>query len=170
MCPSRYDPFPFVVAETLASGTPVIASPHGASLTFYNEAVLRPLLISSTDDLEGFEQAVQQVLSDPQRWRELIQSKGAPTIGRDDGPGELVEPISARCRHVRRAGFTGGLPSFVMRSYVMPCGRGRFKINGRGSLDMVFSNARKKFRNFALLLQERSSSLQPVPNALIVGI
>jgi len=80
MCPSRYDPFPFVVAEALASGTPVIASPHGASLTFYNEAVLKPLLISSTDDLEGFEQAVQQVLSDPQGWRELIQARVRPRL------------------------------------------------------------------------------------------
>ena len=29
------------------------------------------------------------------------QGKGAPAIGRYDGPGELVEPISARSRHVR---------------------------------------------------------------------
>jgi hypothetical protein len=38
---------------------------------------------------------------------------------------------------------------------------------------MPFSNARKEFRNFVLLSQERSSHpshLQPVPNALIVSI
>jgi glycosyltransferase involved in cell wall biosynthesis len=80
MCPSRYDPFPFVVAEALASGTPVIASPHGASLTFYKEADLQALLVSSTDDLEGFEHAVQRVLSDPRGWRELIEARVRPRL------------------------------------------------------------------------------------------
>jgi hypothetical protein len=57
-----------------------------------------------------------------------------------------------------------------MHSYVILCMRGRFEIDGRGSFDMVFSNARTRIRNFALRLQERSSHLQPVPNALIVRI
>jgi glycosyltransferase involved in cell wall biosynthesis len=80
MCPSRYDPFPFVVAEALASGAPVIASPHGSSLTFYDEPDLKPLLVSSTDDLEGFEKAVRQVLSDSQGWRTLIQARVRPRL------------------------------------------------------------------------------------------
>jgi glycosyltransferase involved in cell wall biosynthesis len=80
MCPSRYDPFPYVVSEALASGTPVIASPHGASLTFYTEAALKPLLTTSADDLEGFEVAVRQVLSDPQKWRDLVQAKVRPRL------------------------------------------------------------------------------------------
>lgn len=88
LCPSRYDPFPFVVSEALASGTPVIASPHGASLTFYNEADLKPLLVSSADNLEGFEQAVQQVLSDPQWWRELIKAKVRPRLE------EMMAPVN----------------------------------------------------------------------------
>ena len=99
MCPSRYDPFPFVVAEALASGTPVIASPHGASLTFYNEAVLKSLLISSTDDLEGFEQAVQQVLSDPHRWRELIQAKVRPRLE------DMMAPVNWWSRFQRVVGM-----------------------------------------------------------------
>ena len=70
MCPSLYDPFPFVVSEALASGTPVIASPHGASLTYYTDDALKPLLTASTDDLEGFEKAVRDVISDPQKWRD----------------------------------------------------------------------------------------------------
>jgi glycosyltransferase involved in cell wall biosynthesis len=99
MCPSRYDPFPFVVSEALASGTPVIASPHGASLTFYNEADLKPLLVSSTDDLEGFARAVQQVLSDPQGWRELIRAKVRPRLE------EMMAPINWWSRFQRVVGM-----------------------------------------------------------------
>ena len=80
MCPSRYDPFPFVVSEALASGTPVIASPHGASLTYYTDDALKPLLTSSTDDLEGFERAVREVLSDPREWRNVIQTRIRPRL------------------------------------------------------------------------------------------
>ena len=80
LCPSRYDPFPFVVSEALASGTPVIASPHGASLTYYTDEVLKPLLTASTDDLEGFEKAVREVISDPLKWRDLIQDRIRPRL------------------------------------------------------------------------------------------
>ncbi len=80
MCPSRYDPFPFVVSEALASGTPVIASPHGASLTFYTDPALKPLLTASTDDNEGFEEAVRRVLSDPEKWRDVIRTRVRPRL------------------------------------------------------------------------------------------
>ena len=80
MCPSRYDPFPFVVAEALASGTPVVASPHGASMTFYDDAALKPLLTASTDDIEGFEVAVKTVMADPPYWRAIVESKVRPHL------------------------------------------------------------------------------------------
>jgi glycosyltransferase involved in cell wall biosynthesis len=80
MCPSRYDPFPFVVSEALASGTPVIASPHGASLTFYTDPDLKPLLTRSTDDQEGFEAAVRRVISDPDKWRDVVQTRVRPRL------------------------------------------------------------------------------------------
>jgi glycosyltransferase involved in cell wall biosynthesis len=80
MVPSRYDPFPFVVSEALGCGTPVIASPHGASLTYYRDPALKPLLTASTDDLDGFQRAVREVLSDPQAWRELIRTKVRPNL------------------------------------------------------------------------------------------
>jgi glycosyltransferase involved in cell wall biosynthesis len=103
MCPSRYDPFPFVVSEALASGTPVIASPHGASLTFYTDPALKPLLTSSTDDHEGFEEAVRQVLSDPQKWRDLIRTRVRPRLE------EMMAPKKWWERFLR----TVGLSEFV---------------------------------------------------------
>jgi len=80
MCPSRYDPFPFVVSEALASGTPVIAAPHGASLTFYTDPAMKPLLAATADDMEGFARGVQAVLADPQRWRDLVERMVRPRL------------------------------------------------------------------------------------------
>ena len=80
VCPSRYDPFPFVVSEALASGTPVIASPHGASQTFYTDPATRPLLTASADDMEGFTRAVQNVLSNPSRWRAIVKEVVRPSL------------------------------------------------------------------------------------------
>jgi glycosyltransferase involved in cell wall biosynthesis len=99
MCPSRYDPFPFVVSEALACGTPVIASPHGASLTYYSEPDLKELLVSSTDDLGGFERAVQRVISEPQAQRELIEAKVRPRLE------EMMAPVNWWKRFQNAVGF-----------------------------------------------------------------
>jgi glycosyltransferase involved in cell wall biosynthesis len=87
LCPSRYEPFGYVVAEALACGTPVVASPQGASLTFYRDASLKPLLTSSTDDLDGFERAVGQVAADPPLWRARIQDRVRPQLEEVMSPG-----------------------------------------------------------------------------------
>jgi glycosyltransferase involved in cell wall biosynthesis len=86
MCPSRYEPFGYVVAESLACGTPVVASPGGASLAFHIDSATKPLLTASADDMQGFTRAVRSVLSDPQKWRDLVQSVIRPRLERMMAP------------------------------------------------------------------------------------
>ena len=104
MCPSRYDPFPFVVSEALASGTPVIASPHGASLTFYTDPALKPLLTNSTDDHEGFEDAVRRVVADPQKWRDVIRTQVRPRLE------EMMAPENWWRHFLGAVGVSGFVP------------------------------------------------------------
>lgn len=42
----------------------MMLSPRDASLIFYNDAALKPLLTVSTDDLGGLERGVQELLLD----------------------------------------------------------------------------------------------------------
>jgi UDP-glucose:(heptosyl)LPS alpha-1,3-glucosyltransferase len=80
LCPSIYDSFPYVVLEALSSGTPVIASPHGASFTFHSKTPLKPLLTNSANDIEGFKQAISIILSNPIEWRKIVYEHIHPLI------------------------------------------------------------------------------------------
>jgi glycosyltransferase involved in cell wall biosynthesis len=80
VCPSRYEPFGYVVAEALACGTPVIASPGGASRLFLHEPPLDRLLIAEPENLDGFHAAVSAVLADPGRYRQVVLEKVRPEI------------------------------------------------------------------------------------------
>jgi glycosyltransferase involved in cell wall biosynthesis len=80
VCPSRYDPFPYVVSESLACGTPVIASPHGASRFFLSDPPLDSLLVSGPDATEEFVTAARNVLGDPALYRRIVIERVRPRL------------------------------------------------------------------------------------------
>ncbi|MGH9369574.1 MAG: glycosyltransferase family 4 protein [Thermoanaerobaculia bacterium] len=80
VCPSRYESFGYAVAESLACGTPVIASPGGASRLFLQRPPLDRLLIPDANDVSAFRAAVIDLLHDPTSYRSAIQSEVRPLL------------------------------------------------------------------------------------------
>jgi glycosyltransferase involved in cell wall biosynthesis len=80
VCPSLYEPFGYVVAEALACGTPVIASPGGASRLFLRGDPMSRLLITNGDPVQGFANAVREVLRDPGLYRRSVMEGVRPKI------------------------------------------------------------------------------------------
>jgi glycosyltransferase involved in cell wall biosynthesis len=80
VCPSRYEPFGYVVAEALACGTPAIASPGGASCLFLAGAPFTTLLVPSADNLNKFYLAAREVLRDPEYYRRCVIERIRPKI------------------------------------------------------------------------------------------
>jgi len=78
--PSRYEPFGYVVAEALACGTPVIASPGGASRLFLHDPPLDSLLINEADDPASYLAAVHDVLNDAPRYRQAVLQSARPKV------------------------------------------------------------------------------------------
>ena len=63
ICPSYYESFGYVVAESLACGTPVVASAGGASRAFLCDAPLNRVLIPDPRCVDQFVKAVRAILS-----------------------------------------------------------------------------------------------------------
>ena len=80
VCPSLYEPFGYVVAEALACGTPVIASPGGASRLFLREPPMNRLLISNPSATQYFLDAIRDVLRDPGFYRRVVNEQIRPQI------------------------------------------------------------------------------------------
>src|ERR1700733_4151766 len=80
LCPSLYEPFGYVVSESLACGTPVIASPGGASRLFLREPPVNRLLISDKNPEDGFLAAVLEVVREPERYRKVVIEQVRPRI------------------------------------------------------------------------------------------
>ena len=77
---SSYEPFGYVVAESLACGTPVIATPGGASQLFLRESPLRELLIMSASNPEPFLAAIRHLLFNPSLYRDAVLRDARPAI------------------------------------------------------------------------------------------
>jgi len=80
VCPSLYEPFGYVAAEALACGTPVIASPGGASRLFLREPPMNRLLISNPSATQYFLDAIRDVLRDPGFYRRVVNEQIRPQI------------------------------------------------------------------------------------------
>lgn len=80
LCPSLYEAFGYVVAEGLACGVPVVASPGGASSAFLRHTPLEPLLVADAHSCRDFETAIRAVLADPDRHREIVVRLIRPEI------------------------------------------------------------------------------------------
>jgi len=88
VCPSLYEPFGYVVAESLACGTPVIASPGGASSTFLKHPPLDRLLISDPSSIDQFAAAAREILRAPEFYRQAVEEFVRPRLV------ELMSPES----------------------------------------------------------------------------
>lgn len=80
VCPSLYEPFGYVVAESLVCGTPAIASPGGASRLFLREPPMNRLLVSNPNARGGFLEAVREVLREPGLYRRAVIEQVRPRI------------------------------------------------------------------------------------------
>lgn len=99
LCPSLYEPFGFVVAEALACGAPVVASPGGAASRFLRGGLAGDLLVPSATDEEGFRRAVSKVLADPGAFRGYVEKEVRPHVE------ELMAPESWWPRFLEAVGL-----------------------------------------------------------------
>ncbi len=80
LCPSVYESFGYVVAESLACGTPVIAAPGGASRLFLSDPPLDRLLVRDANEFEAYLAIVREVLSGPAFYRQLVLDHARPKV------------------------------------------------------------------------------------------
>ena len=80
VCPSFYEAFGYVVAESLCCGTPMIASHGGASLCFLDEPSLEGLLVQHPDATADYVIAIRKVLQDSVSFRQLVIDHARPKV------------------------------------------------------------------------------------------
>jgi len=104
VCPSYYEPFGYVVAESLACGTPVIAAPGGASRAFLKAPPLDRLLISDPSSIDQFASVANEVLSVPEFYRQKVEELVRPRLL------ELMSPEAWWNRIAEICQLAGGSP------------------------------------------------------------
>jgi glycosyltransferase involved in cell wall biosynthesis len=80
VCPSRYDPFPYVVPEALACGLPVLSGLNGGSHQFLLHPPLDRLVVMDPDNLEGFVAAARDLVSRPDYFRQAVFADAKPAV------------------------------------------------------------------------------------------
>jgi glycosyltransferase involved in cell wall biosynthesis len=78
--PSVYEPFGYVVAEALACGTPVVASPGGASRLFLGKPPLGFALIEKDAPVADYQRAIATILADPEMYRREVIASIRPQV------------------------------------------------------------------------------------------
>ena len=80
VCPSFYEAFGYVVAEALCCGTPMIASPGGASISFLSDPSMEGFLVRSPHAVTDYVTQIGRVLQDPESFRQLVITQVRPQV------------------------------------------------------------------------------------------
>jgi glycosyltransferase involved in cell wall biosynthesis len=80
VCPSRYDPFPYVVSEALACGLPVLSGLNGGSHQFLLQPPLDRLVVVDPNNFEGFISAAKDLVSRPEFYRQAVLIQAKPAV------------------------------------------------------------------------------------------
>lgn len=80
VCPSRYDPFPYVVPEALACGLPVLSGLNGCSHQFLLEPPLDRLVVKDPDDIAAFISAAKGLIARPEFYKQAVLERAKPAV------------------------------------------------------------------------------------------